>query len=294
MEIDYEHLQEVLSNTLASMAPWVEERCGRVKVEQKEASAEPTDIHVAVTEVDRTLQDRILENVLAAFPDFKPLAEEDTPKLREYSQREGPGLILDPVDGTASYIKGRKDYTTLAALLEDGRLTFGMIATWHPLEVHFSAPVRDSSAPETSCIAAHYRLFRPEHEDVLNRLRNGGYSVLPTPLPGEMPASSCEDWRKGPALGSGGSVFLSMMAGHLDAYLGPWTTLHDLAAPWALGERAGAACLLLDPSGWEPLPEAEFHGGNPIEYFKSPPRYRILMARSKRRANRVLSLCNGV
>lgn len=89
-------------------------RCG-VEVERKPDSS-------PVTLADREAERRIVEVLRSAFPEHGILGE-------ELGEREGTGgrWIVDPIDGTRSFIRGIPYFATLVALEEDGRITTGAV-----------------------------------------------------------------------------------------------------------------------------------------------------------------------
>jgi histidinol-phosphatase len=75
-----------------------------------------------VTVADREAEQRVVEVLQAAFPDHGFLGE-------EFGEQVGSGArwIIDPIDGTKSFIRGIPYFATLVALEEDGEITTGAI-----------------------------------------------------------------------------------------------------------------------------------------------------------------------
>ncbi len=75
-----------------------------------------------VTVADRECEQRIVEVLTGAFPDYGILGE-------EFGVRAGTGArwIVDPIDGTKSFIRGIPYFATLIGLEEDGEVTLGVI-----------------------------------------------------------------------------------------------------------------------------------------------------------------------
>jgi len=75
-----------------------------------------------VTVADRECERRVVEVLRAAFPDYGILGE-------EFGEREGAGArwIVDPIDGTKSFIRHSPLFATLIALEEDGEITCGVV-----------------------------------------------------------------------------------------------------------------------------------------------------------------------
>jgi myo-inositol-1(or 4)-monophosphatase len=80
-----------------------------------ETKAGKTDV---VTETDRATQRRVIEVIEAEFGGEPIVGEEDdTPTA---VPEEGPGWIVDPIDGTASFVRGVGVWTTSVAATVDG------------------------------------------------------------------------------------------------------------------------------------------------------------------------------
>jgi len=75
-----------------------------------------------VTEADRAAERAIRAHLGAAFPDFGVVGEEFGSE-----GGAGPQWIVDPIDGTIGFSRGIPLFTTLIALVEDGRPVLGLI-----------------------------------------------------------------------------------------------------------------------------------------------------------------------
>jgi histidinol-phosphatase len=76
-----------------------------------------------VTEADRAAERKIVELLRERFPDYGFLGE-------EFGEAEGKARarwIIDPIDGTKSYVRGIPFFATLIGLEEDGEITLGVV-----------------------------------------------------------------------------------------------------------------------------------------------------------------------
>ena len=75
-----------------------------------------------VTQADRECEQRIVEVLLEAFPDYGVVGE-------EFGERPGARArwIIDPIDGTKNFIRGIPYFATLIGLEEDGEVTAGVV-----------------------------------------------------------------------------------------------------------------------------------------------------------------------
>ena len=76
-----------------------------------------------VTEADRACERRIVEILREAFPDYGFCGEE----MGEQAGRASKRWIIDPIDGTKSFIRGIPFFATLIALEEEGEVTVGVV-----------------------------------------------------------------------------------------------------------------------------------------------------------------------
>lgn len=124
-----------------------------------ETKAGKTDV---VTETDRATQRRVIEVIEAEFGGEPIVGEEDdTPAA---VPEEGPGWIVDPIDGTANFVRGIQFFATSVAAVSGGEPVG--VATYLPAQEDIyaashgtvtlnDAPVTVSSRtdPETFAVA---------------------------------------------------------------------------------------------------------------------------------------------
>ncbi|HVN84218.1 MAG TPA: inositol monophosphatase family protein [Candidatus Binatia bacterium] len=89
---------------------------------QTELTVERKADRSPVTVADRECEQRIIEILIGAFPDYGVVGE-------EFGTREGAGprWIIDPIDGTKSFIRGIPYFATLIGLEEEGEIVAGVI-----------------------------------------------------------------------------------------------------------------------------------------------------------------------
>ena len=76
-----------------------------------------------VTEADRACERRIVEVLRERFPDYGFLGEEFGEEAGAAAKR----WVIDPIDGTKSFIRGIPFFATLIGLEEDGEVTVGVV-----------------------------------------------------------------------------------------------------------------------------------------------------------------------
>jgi len=76
-----------------------------------------------VTEADRACERKIVDILRGEFPDHGFCGEE----LGEQPGRVGRRWIIDPIDGTKSFVRGIPFFATLIALEEEGEVTVGVV-----------------------------------------------------------------------------------------------------------------------------------------------------------------------
>ncbi len=93
------------------------------------------DLHVTrkpdtthVTEADHAAEQLIRDGLARARPDDLILGEEFGETAAGPEQSGGRRWIVDPIDGTANYVRGVPIWATLIALEEDGELRVGVVS----------------------------------------------------------------------------------------------------------------------------------------------------------------------
>jgi len=76
-----------------------------------------------VTEADRACERKIVEILRGEFPDYGFYAEE----YGAESGRTAKRWIIDPIDGTKSFVRGIPFFATLIGLEEEGEVTMGVV-----------------------------------------------------------------------------------------------------------------------------------------------------------------------
>lgn len=77
-----------------------------------------------VTQADHEAEEVIKQTIRSAFPDHTFFGEET--EKAELHDHKGFSWIIDPIDGTKSFIRGIPMFGTLLALLHDGELVVGV------------------------------------------------------------------------------------------------------------------------------------------------------------------------
>lgn len=114
VDTHFENAVQLLLDASALSRRWFES--AHVAVERK------TD-GTPVTEADRDVESFLREGLHRMYPDDGVLGEE----FPEVAGESGGRWILDPIDGTKSFVRGVPLYSTLLAYESSGGITFGAI-----------------------------------------------------------------------------------------------------------------------------------------------------------------------
>src|SRR5262249_12334979 len=79
-----------------------------------------------VTAADREAEELILKELARVAPGIAVVAEEQCASGRTPAPG-GSFFLVDPLDGTKGFIKGRREFTINIALIEDRRPVFGLL-----------------------------------------------------------------------------------------------------------------------------------------------------------------------
>jgi 3'(2'), 5'-bisphosphate nucleotidase len=138
-----------------------------------------------VTAADMAAHHVIVAGLKALAPDIPILSEEDADIAQDVRARWQRWWLVDPLDGTKEFISGSEEFTVNIALVEDGRVVFGVVSM--PTSGRFYAggtglgawrgdrdadpaaiAVRNRLAPgETFTVVASRRHTSPEQERLL-------------------------------------------------------------------------------------------------------------------------------
>jgi 3'(2'), 5'-bisphosphate nucleotidase len=80
-----------------------------------------------VTEADEEAERIILARLSELYPEIPVVAEESVARGEFPSTGSGRFFLVDPLDGTKEFIKGRDDFTVNIALIESGTPTAGVV-----------------------------------------------------------------------------------------------------------------------------------------------------------------------
>lgn len=100
------------------VGPLILENAGRVSDHDTKADGTP------VTEIDRQVESKIFEFVLNKHPDLKIFGEETGYSEDNLDQ---PCWLIDPIDGTSSFIKNIPAFTSMAVFIENNEAIASII-----------------------------------------------------------------------------------------------------------------------------------------------------------------------
>ncbi|MBT8155643.1 inositol monophosphatase [Epibacterium ulvae] len=193
-----------------------------------------------VTFADRAVEELIRARIAEQFPGEDVLGEE------EGQTGDGPKLwVVDPIDGTANYMRGGADWAVSIAYVEDGVLSHAAIcapeldvtlwaANGQGAQVRYDGAVNavklsDCTDPKAAMLMLGWsgRQPVPSHvETILNAL-----------------AAGMEYRRNGSAVISLLAVAMGRAEGYWERYVNAW----DVFAMWLILEEAGAVIETLPP-----------------------------------------------
>jgi len=246
--------------------------------------AETKADHSAVTEADRAAEAAMRAIIEEVFPDDGIIGE-------EYGTRnEGAGRqwVLDPIDGTQSFVAGRAIFGTLIALMQDGWPVLGVIdqpvqrerwvgqvgggTTFNGNSVS-TRPCPTFEGMSVATTSPH--CFDADQADAYLRVIDAAYPKRPWPVYG----GDCYN-------------YALLASGHGDLVIETGLKIHDYAALVPVVEGAGGmmadwqgnpldagsdgtVLALGDPARLEDVLEAMGSGNAPQSVLKEPPVFRI-------------------
>ena len=231
--------------------------------------AEKKEDHSAVTEADRAAE-AAMRSLLEAQRADDGIIGEEYGSVREGAARQ---WVLDPIDGTQSFVAGRPIFGTLIALLQDGWPVLGIIdqpilgerwvgAIGQPTTLNGKAvTTRRCRALEGALIATTSpHAFAEDDVDAYLRVVAKAYPQRPWPVYG----GDCYNYGL-------------LAAGHLDIVIESGLKLYDFAALVPVVEGAGGTM-----SDWQ---------GNPLDANSDG---RVLALGEPARLEDVLEAMGGI
>ncbi len=205
-----------------------------------------------VTDVDRTLDQRISQGLSALFPQDGVISEENASSRQLFTQSSSRLWLVDPIDGTDDFIHGLLHYSVMLGLLEGGQPRAGWVYAPMFERFYFGGDglglfQAEGDRPPTALIPTQPPLS-PDHCPILigtKDVRRFGESILQL-----IPEAQFN------CIGSFGLKVLEVIQGRAGLYVygNRRVKLWDTAGPLALAQMAGLVCCDLagDPLRFTP------------------------------------------
>ena len=200
-----------------------------------------------VTEADHAMQDRLQAELAGHFPDYGLLGEEmtESEQLEQLRQSSSGIWILDPLDGTSNFAIGIPYFAVSLALVEDGRVTLGIV--YDPSRDEYFQALRDGGAWLNDAQLGARRPSTP-----LSRgIAMVDYKRLPASLAKTLAARPPYSSQR--SFGSVALDFCWLAAGRAHVYLHGSHNLWDYAAGLTILHEAGGHSVTLDGESDPPL-----------------------------------------
>lgn len=294
-EKDYQQFYDLVVPRLFEVSVYQKMMCGNVENLGKSAqdNVTQTEIHGALTYLDQFTQDYVLLPVYQRWPNLIPLVEEDTGlKRNNLNNVSNYSLIMDPIDGTAFYLRGEHDYSIMLGLMYKGEVELALIC--YPEEGLIIAAIKGQGAwihmndgsikklPKINTVeydytslSCHYRFKKDPYEMLSSKLLKAGYTLT----------------TNGDGFGTNATGILRIARGESCAFIGPHISLHDFSTPAFIIQELGGVIRLFDYKGiadsenWSKvLPNY----GNP-DPRDSNPRYRVIVGDSEKTIDKVVT-----
>lgn len=231
--------------------------------------ARKTGPHDLVTTADRRAEERLTERLTALLPGSVVVGEEAVsadPAVLGLLHGAAPVWVVDPVDGTAAFVRGEDGFATLVALVLDGE----PVASWT------YAPRRGQFATARRGRGAHLDgepLRTRDHGEPLRLWTSS--PVFRTPYERRVLAGLDAAGARCTPCGCAGLAYLDVARGVMDGVAFFWESPWDHAAGLLLVTEAGGAHLT---AAGQPFRTA---GGNTLPFT---------VARNAATARRVVDL----
>jgi 3'(2'), 5'-bisphosphate nucleotidase len=85
------------------------------------------DDNSPITFADKEVSEFLKKSLLEIFPNFTLLSEEDGISTQQQAVKSSNLIVIDPIDGTSSFIKGNKNFTINICIISNGKPIFSLI-----------------------------------------------------------------------------------------------------------------------------------------------------------------------
>lgn len=189
-----------------------------------------------VTQADRRTEQLIVEELSARFPDHAFLGEEGTAPAGDKRAAEPgrPVWVIDPIDGTANFIRGIPLWAVSLGLVRDGEPEVGVIVCPRQDEVFAAARGLGATLFTEPVHAARTSSLRGATLAIGAPRRTSPIDVVA--LEEQLMAAGADVRRLGSACVSIAWTACGRLDGYVENQLGPW----DVAAGLCLLAEAGA------------------------------------------------------
>lgn len=115
-----------MDKTLVDELKQVIKKAGKLAIDYREAGlqVERKEDYSPVTNADKEISSFIFDNLLKLTPNIPVICEEREPVLIDKSKTF---WLIDPIDGTRSYISNKDSFTVNMAIVENGLALYGFI-----------------------------------------------------------------------------------------------------------------------------------------------------------------------
>ena len=295
-QTDYKEFYDLVVPRLFEVSEYQKLMCGKIENQGKDAQSDVTqnDIHGALTYLDQFTQDYLLIPIYQRWPDLVPLVEENTGLKQNYINNISDySLVMDPIDGTAFYIRGDSDYSILLGVMYKGEMVIAL--NCYPEDDLIIASIKDQGAwvekkdgsreglpqiksveMDYNSIACHYRFVKEPYASLASNLEKIGYKL-----------SSNDN-----GFGTNATGILRIARGENCAFIAPHISLHDFAVPAFVIKELGGVFRLFEYEGLDDLTS----WSNPLKDYGSPdakganPRYRVIIADTNKTIDDIVTI----
>lgn len=296
---DYKEFYDLVVPRLFEVSEYQKLMCGKIENQGKDAQSDVTqnDIHGALTYLDQFTQDYLLVPIYQRWSNLIPLVEEDTGlKRHNINNVSDYSLIMDPIDGTAFYIRGDSDYSIMLGVMYKGKMVIAVIC--YPEDDLIIASIKDQGAwiekkdgsrtelpkiqsvgLDHSSVACHYRFVKEPYARLSSNLQEAGYRL-----------SSNDN-----GFGTNATGILRIARGENCAFIAPHISLHDFAVPAFVIQELGGVFRLFEYDG---LNDLESWSKTLLDYGSpdakgSNPRYRVIIADAEKTIDDIIATITG-
>lgn len=120
-----------------------------------------------VSQVDKDIQEILLEFIFHNWPVTSVIVEENTPSKSKFSTGQRYYILLDPIDGTKNYLSGNNKFCHIASLMDKREMIASIVYSHSHKSIFSSIAGKGSYVISSNCNSIPVKLKHHHRKNIL-------------------------------------------------------------------------------------------------------------------------------